>query len=315
MPMFEPGELDTDPETYWGHTPVGYETVHAGDICRITAYMKSGYRIEWELDPGRDYLCTRSAGITPDDVVDRAADIEYKQYGKVWFPTRIEFEFHGKPIFTATVMHAEFDEPHHAQRLGPETLEMLPLTEIENLVTGEQLHWDGRRALPYASIKSRIGVDIDDKAYWSRIQDIQQGRAGAEPRVVLPEDVGRSPGLWEQYVRAFIARYELNEEQCGRAWSTLGECRRKAHAHLERSADEFTKIDDELRSFVDEAAKSVDASSRERAKEVVAQLEARRAKLLEPVGEVFEHDLKPDLETLPTREQREKAERKPSGDR
>lgn len=104
---------------------------------------------------------------------------------------------------------------------------------------------------------------------------------------------------WEKYVRRFIAKYELNNAQTQKALTILKSCQDQANQHLRRHQTQLARIDeqlDELKQRRDEAAKD----ERER-------LEAQRRGALEPLDRIFEMQLKPRLDKLPTRDQRKAA--------
>lgn len=105
---------------------------------------------------------------------------------------------------------------------------------------------------------------------------------------------------WEQYVREFIQRYGLNEEQQQQAQAILKDCQAQGERHIRGKKSEMDRIDariTELRNTRDPAA----------TKEV-AELSEQRQKLIEPIEQIFEKSLKPRLEKLPTRAQRKSAE-------
>lgn len=105
---------------------------------------------------------------------------------------------------------------------------------------------------------------------------------------------------WEQYVREFCQRYQLEEAQVQKAYSILRECQELARRQLEKRKPELERLDKKQANL----AGSTDP---EKAKEL-AELNERKQKLLQPIGEIFEKQLKPRLEKLPTRAQRQAAD-------
>lgn len=107
-------------------------------------------------------------------------------------------------------------------------------------------------------------------------------------------------GEWEEYTRKFIERYQLNQEQSQRANAILADCKEQGVRHMNAKKLEIERLDArvvELQGSKD-AAKSTE----------MAALNKRRQTLMEPLGRIFEQQLKPRLDKLPTRAQRDAAE-------
>ena len=122
------------------------------------------------------------------------------------------------------------------------------------------------------------------------------------PRVVRPTGQAGGGALpesqWEQYVREFIQKYQLNEEQAQRARSILKDCQDQAQRYMQKHKSDL----EDLEKKIADAGKAGGTSKE------ATELGEKKTKLLEPVGRIFEQQLKPRLEKLPTRAQREAAE-------
>ncbi len=105
-------------------------------------------------------------------------------------------------------------------------------------------------------------------------------------------------GQWEAYVREFIQRYQLDEAQSQKAYAILRECQDQARGYMSRRKADFDRLDERLKSINNEPDKT----------KALQEIQQQRLKLLEPVGRIFEKQLKPRLERLPTRAQRQAAE-------
>jgi hypothetical protein len=105
-------------------------------------------------------------------------------------------------------------------------------------------------------------------------------------------------GMWAQYVREFIERYRLNDEQSQKAMAILAGCQRRADQVLARQKPQLTALVLKL----EEARKR---GERTALRELTDQINGLR----EPINKIFQTELKPRLEPLPTRAQREAAER------
>lgn len=128
-------------------------------------------------------------------------------------------------------------------------------------------------------------------------------RRGEIARPVSDKDFA---GKWEQYVRDFIARYQLDEGQKQRAEAYLKDCLQQGERYMQTKLSQIERVDAE----VAELAKSTDKNKTAQ----IAKLAEQRKKLLEPLDRIFEGQLKPRLDKLPTRAQRaaaEEADKKP----
>ena len=105
---------------------------------------------------------------------------------------------------------------------------------------------------------------------------------------------------WEAYVREFIQKYRLNDAQAEKARSILKDCQEQGRQYMARHKAELDDFDKKVLALGQ-------SKEKDKAKEL-ADLNQRRSKLLEPIGRIFEQQLKPRLEKLPTTAQRAAAE-------
>jgi len=126
-------------------------------------------------------------------------------------------------------------------------------------------------------------------------------RHEAPPRDVATKAGDKAPeGAWEKYVREFIETYKLNDEQSQKAHAVLEDCKSQRDRYLRGHKGQIEQLDKQL----EELKKSKD---KKRASQLSA-LSAKRNQLMEPMERIFEQQLKPRLERLPTRAQRRAAE-------
>lgn len=105
---------------------------------------------------------------------------------------------------------------------------------------------------------------------------------------------------WENYVRQFIERYKLTPEQAQKAQDILKDCEQQAERLLrsrESRLSDLEKRETQLRTSKDKNAGKD-----------LAKINEDRQKLLAPIGDIFEKQLKPKLDRLPTSKQRKDAE-------
>lgn len=130
-----------------------------------------------------------------------------------------------------------------------------------------------------------------------------------------PKGAGKNfESEWEKYVRDFIQKYQLNDDQTQRANAFLADCEAQAERLIANKKGELERIEkreNELKTApaaptaagVAKNAPAADGKAKES-----AELAKRRDELLAPVNRIFEDQLKPKLEKLPTRAQRKAAE-------
>jgi hypothetical protein len=123
---------------------------------------------------------------------------------------------------------------------------------------------------------------------------------GAGPAPSQPAHGGSDFSQWEAYVREFIQKYQLDDGQTERALSYLKDAQEAARRIIQRTKSEIEQLDKKLAGL----GESKDA---DKLKEMT-EINARRTKLLEPINDIFEKQLKPRLEKLPTQKQRQAAD-------
>ncbi len=141
----------------------------------------------------------------------------------------------------------------------------------------------------------------------------QQGAAGNAPdRSREPRRIsrgGRTSGSnfeteWEQYTRNFIQKYQLNEGQEQRALAILKDCTAQAVRHTESTKAQVETIQGEI-------AKLTASDNKKAAAEKLTKWNDKLKDVREPINQIFEKQLKPRLDKLPTRAQRAAADAKP----
>lgn len=126
------------------------------------------------------------------------------------------------------------------------------------------------------------------------------------PRIDRPGGASKSSAgsdyesKWEKYVQEFIAKYELNDEQTQKANAVLEDCKAQAVRYLSSRKSQFEMIDKQLETLKQSKDKNKS--------KMTSELTKKRGELMTPIDQIFEKQLKPRLENLPTRAQRRAAE-------
>lgn len=132
---------------------------------------------------------------------------------------------------------------------------------------------------------------------------VQPSHGGEKKEAEVPKGKAEPESRWEQYTREFIERYRLDPGQTQKALDILKDCKEQAGSYLRGKGAQIEALDKRIESSKAEAG----PDAKERSK-VLSELTEARAKLIEPVDQIFEKQLKPRLEKLPTRAQRQAAE-------
>lgn len=121
-----------------------------------------------------------------------------------------------------------------------------------------------------------------------------EGREAKEKPVPLGAP-DKLVGGWDKYVADFVKKYQLVKMQAQKAETILKACKTQAKQYLRRAEARIESVDKQL-----EAAKKAEPKN----EATIAQLEKQQQALLQPLQDIFDKQLKPRLEQLPTRAQR-----------
>lgn len=302
-----------------------YSSGREGNVETVSAKL-GGATLRWWIDPERDWSVVRTEVIRSDgSVVQRS--VELAQADGFWFPKRVAdvriADGGAEPICTYEILAAQFNRPEHPQMLDPAFIGVDSGMEVQvQGLPGEPIqYWDGEKLISSEEFQERVRagtVTFGPKARRqvaqlkaANAQRLQREAAGLEPPSLTtaienfrrygtnrPGPGGLPPfeSEWEAYTRAFIAKYKLDEDQTQKAWSICDECQARGKDFVRRRHAEITALDAE-----EAAVRAKPAEQRAAARRDLAE---RRAKLLEPVQRIFDEQLKPRLEKLPTRAQR-----------
>ena len=309
-----------EPDNFWqGIQGAGvrqWREARDGELQRVTIDTEKG-TITWWLDPARGGQPVRSALTDTTKTIWESVST-LAEFDGVWYPTRIETYTHDyqegrEPVIVIEVLHAEFNRPEHPRRFRPADIGVEPGMIVERLPPvfgGEIEMWDGERPVPASEFGERMVAgelergptnaaaleslpDEPDPAYEQRV-------TAPRPEVaVRPHDVS----AWEAYTRAFIVRHRLDAEQSRKAWRVLTDCQRDPRRYLDGQRERITRLESDLARL-----RSSGAAERR-----ISEAAARLKQLQEPIERIFRERLRPGLESLLTREQRDAAERDTQG--
>jgi hypothetical protein len=275
----------------------------------VRAVAENG-TITWYLDPQRGWNPLRVT-FEQGGRVTQESRTTLRQYDGVWYPATVAFFEAGvaEPTLVLTVTAASFNRPDQPRVLKPADIGVEAGMLVSVTKPGDKhefLMFDGEKAVSQEEFSRRIWAG-EIKRGPSNLRAIAEMEANSyrsevEPRAAQDPTAARRrrESAWEAYTREFIANYHLDGGQSQKALSILRECQEEANQYLLRHKSDFEQLQQKL-----EKVANADTPKEE-------ELRARSqqaAKLRAPLNEIFERQLKPHLEKLPTRAQRAAAER------
>ncbi len=329
-----------------GYPPPEYEATESNGLFIVTGRSRES---AWRqvIDPSKDWSVIRTEILKPDGSVlgEFIYDVEHHAQDGVWFPSRIETvgygDGHRKTMSVVQVLSAEFNRPDHDPELTPEDIGIEVGTHVSYQDERPMRvgYWDGGAAIPFEEYAARVeagelapGPTVTRAREAGRVlpqsrplpesggasspnvdgvEAANQPRPLGQPMAAASAPAGaesfaarlaRHDSEWEAYTRAFIQRFALHDEQAQASWSICRACQDDARAYLASRAESIRKVESLLRELPPADARREEA-------------EARLQRLLAPIDRIFEQQLKPRLDRLPTRAQRRAAAASTGGER
>lgn len=303
---FEPTAAFSTVDTWYRTTPEKYEVERLSDRVLVTAHWSNGFDVQWTLDPNQGMQPVETSTLSNGSEVG-GCTTTYQKVDDVWFPKTASFYHRGSLQATFTVLDAEFNRPDHPQELTPKDLGLIPGIQVSHQER-ENMAWTGEELIPLIDWLHLVQEGKADNSSWEALLEkgLSATGLGRYPRKLdddflgLTIAVARNPGLWEDYTRRFIQRFQLKPNQAEHAWKTLKECQKLAYGYLDEHEKDMKEARSDLASI---DPKTTDADQLKRR----AALEERLEKLHAPIDKIFNEKLKPGLAKLPTKEQIEAA--------
>lgn len=146
--------------------------------------------------------------------------------------------------------------------------------------------------------RERGSVSADGQKEARAIQEETEDEA---PGRTIVRSRRADEGEWERYSREFIARFKLDDQQRNAARRILRDCQEQRGRYLASKRERIVRLQ-----------KRLSANKSGKADRLLREFENARRELKElkrPVVKIFEKQLKPRLDKLPTRAQRAAAEK------
>ena len=277
-------------------------SLHAEKVDRTVRYL---------VDPERGWNPVRVTKLSGGKVLWESRTT-LKEYGGVWFPEQVELfesthEEGKQPVYVIDILSASFNQPDHPTRLTPESIGIEVGTQIQAYAEGNvtrpsgRFGWDKKKLVPLKELFQRIRS--------GELETGPQTKAYIDRSLALGRRSDHFQSEWERYVRRFIKKYRLNDEQSEKALKILRSCQERGEEYISRHKDEMDEIRATVRGLTDPTKPQEVKRSKE-----IPKLKERMIALQAPLTDIFYRQLMPRLEKLPTRAQRKAvAEREQSG--
>ncbi len=298
---FRPDENDA-PLLEWSESPQGGKHV-------VTCRRSDGVEIEWTIDPDRGWNAERV--ILTDKRAPLVLEVrsDLRKYGDTWFPEKVEFLVDGKCRRVVKVVGAGFNRPDDEPRFDFAWLRKEAGTNVSFYNApnkdGVQI-WDGEAIVSFK--EWREALLSGKKQSGPTFQAIKRGEPPSGPYITEteirawerwhPRGVSNRLSAWEKYVTEFLERYKCDDDQTQKAAQILAQCQEQGRTYLSKKERDFHNLQTKT-----QAARA--RGNRDEQK----VLDERYAELRKPIDDIFEEQLKPRLDKLLTRAQREQASR------
>jgi len=298
------------------HKVVSWEQRRSGDVYVVTAQCDTGAELTWYINPDKGWNAER---ITCEMNARREEAIcTLRRYGDTWLPETTGYCRDGKLIDVVRIRSAAVNRPDDPARLtladmgvepGSEILPQDPDAQMEKVMRADGLRWNGEAVC--RGKEWYADVEAGRRQWGPTWQRLNRGEEFYSPyetdemraerqlqatKLKLKHALEQHEYLWLSYVRDFIARYELDEQQEARAMRILADCRERAERVLKRARPELLALEAQLQE-----------AAAQRRQEELEKLTARIDELKSPINRIFRDQLVPRLERIPTEAQREAA--------
>lgn len=270
-------------------------------------FPESGSKYVWHIDPAKDWNCVRSQFIVKDRVIAESLSEYQRSEDGTWFPLSVDYFAADMELLShIEVTSCRINTPDLPKVLTPEFIGLGPgFLVMRNEPDGSSKPMkyvrDGRLATmdEFLELSRRGEVETDARLgiIEERARRAQAERAAASAalearaneRLATPSS--QPVDEWEVYTYEFIRRFELDRDQSQRAVLVLLQCQQRRDAYLKSRESTLADLGKEMLLLPQGDAR--------------ASAERRLAALRRPIEEIFERQLKPRLEKLPTRKQRD----------
>ncbi|MCG3128618.1 MAG: hypothetical protein CHACPFDD_03507 [Phycisphaerae bacterium] len=292
-----------------GTEPSEWQERISGTQHEVTLRQSNGTQLVWTIDAARGWNSVSARLVDGAGKVRAECKSELRELAGMWLPAQVTYYRDGALVETYTIDDAVINAPDDPASLGGRDIGLEPGFNVTPQNLREEggvgvMFWDGDRVVTLADWKKARAAGAQPGP------TIMARRRGEHSPFMTAEQLknwethhremafrstqNKPISLWEQYVRDFCERFKLNDEQRQKAFQILKECQGHGQEYLNRRKTDFYKAQDEIG-----VARKASDNDKLRA------TNERLAELRRPIDDIFEKQLKPRVDKLPTRQQRD----------
>lgn len=299
-------------------SPRKYSQRAEGDTHIVTAETDAG-TTTWWIDARHGWQPARVRMALKDGRVLETRS-EFSQRNGVWFPERVEhysstFAEGKSPTHVLRIRTAELDQPGQPKQFTPADIGVIAGSTVVDRVDGSfnplgSGLFDGERFVTIEQFHAKRAAQTASRSASTPETGTARADVSAEPSVAPApsseslsnrvRETSRAESAWEAYTRRFIERYLLDSGQSQQAWAVCRSCQEQAAQYLAGKRDTLARIAARL----DQIAK-MQGTDRDR---ILRQIDGELAQFVAPLDRIFEKQLKPRLDRIPSRKQRHAVE-------
>ncbi|MBL8879503.1 MAG: hypothetical protein JNG88_10325 [Phycisphaerales bacterium] len=298
------------PDTVYMPSSVKWSESERNGRFEVVAELGSGGRALWIIDPDRGWNAERIVAQFDSGTIEVECDL-IEQNG-VWFPREVVQSVNGERTQIFRITDRTLNAPDAPVQFSVLDIGFEPGFNIvpqnfRSTTRPEMLIWNGEAIVDVPSFQRDVRAGLrkpgptlerfargQPSPYMTPDQIRErEARHRAEAVAVMKE---RGMSDWERYTRLFVERYSLDSQQAEKAMQTLRQCQEDGRRIIARDHTEYAKI-----ARVFEKLRGKPDPDRH------AALQRDLVALRKPIDKIFETKLKPGLERLPTKEQRQRA--------
>jgi hypothetical protein len=270
----------------------------------VQAHLAGGREYVWTINPAKGWNAESVAAVDNGTIVAQTV-IELSESNGAWFPSVVYYGIDGAEPQVVTITSAEFNAESDKERFTPADAGMEPGANVTCQERRVQLYWTGKDMVAFSDYVQMVkNKTIEPGPIARRLYRgepnpyLTEKQRGALLRERASASQPTENALWLEYVNMFVAAHRLNKEQEERARAILKDCQEMARSHVKGKLE-----------LLEEAAKHAEANHPDGNREI----EQRVSKLQDSIDRIFETQLKPRLEAIPSRQQKERAEQVKAG--
>lgn len=267
-------------------------------VSAKTAYGKT----TWWLDPQKGWNPVRVAAYDDKGIVMESRTT-YSKVDDVWFPKTAalfsrDYKDGKEAAELITVHSVAVNRPDQPTRLGPQDIGVEAGVSVTKYGADFKpvgsFMFDGQSLVPVEEYSRRVKsgeLKISQRVLSEEARLLELPQNAAAKRVTGEGNIDP----WYRYTSLVIERFAFDADQIQKARLICDDCQQRRNAYLQAKADQLDAA---------QAAVAVARRAEPLNQSDVEKADQRLLELLSPVTQIFEKELKPRLDKLPTRSQR-----------